>query len=165
MPSRREAARSGVVGGIVAGVVLGVVFQFGTDQLQMQAALYVATPDVWTGWLVHLVHSTLIGLVYAGIVAAYTNWYVDRLLSVTRRWGWLTSAVMPLVRTFGIGTVVTSGMGLTVGLFAWLAFAGVALPLVLAGYPVPQVSLVATLGYLVYGLGLGTLYGIQVSRA
>jgi hypothetical protein len=167
MSATRETVRSGVVGGLVAGLVLGLFLLLGTggDQLRMQAALYIGDPTWWMGWLAHLAHSTALGLVYAAVVAAYTNWYVDLLLSFTRRSDRLTGAVMPLIRTFGIGTVVMSGMGLTFGLLVWLGFAASAVPLVLPTYSFPQLDAIAVVGYLVYGLVLGTLYGIQVSRA
>jgi fructose-specific phosphotransferase system IIC component len=169
MATTRETARSGVVGGLFAGLLLGLFLLLGTggDQLRMQADLYTADPAWWMGWLAHLAHSIALGLVYAAVVAAYTNWYVDLLLSFTRRSDRLTGAVMPLIRTFGIGTVVMSGMGLTFGLLVWLGLTGGAVPLVLdsAEYPFPQLDAVAIVGYLVYGLVLGTLYGIQVSRA
>jgi hypothetical protein len=169
MSTTRKTVRSGVVGGLVAGLALGLFLLLGTggDHLRMQAALYIADPTWWMGWLAHLAHSATLGLVYAAVVATYTNWYVDLLLSFTRRSDRLTGAVMPLVRTFGIGTVVMSGMGLTFGLLVWLGLAGGAVPLVLdsAEYPFPQLDAVAVVGYLVYGLALGTLYGIQVSRA
>lgn len=169
MSATRETVRSGVVGGFVAGVLLGLFLLLGTggDQLRMQAGLYVAEPTWWIGWLVHVAHSTVFGLLYAAVVAAYTNWYVDLLLSFTRRSDRLTGAVMPLIRKFGIGTVVMSGMGLTFGLLVWLSLAGGAVPLVLDSteYPFPQFDAVAVVGYLVYGLVLGTLYGVQVSRA
>ena len=168
MPPTTREVRSGLVGGFAGGLLLGVVFAVGAggSALQLQATLYLTDPGVGERWVIHLFHSTAFGVLYAVVAAAFTNWYVNRLLLVTRRSKRLTVVLMPVIRRLGIGTVVAAGMGLTYGLLVWFLVASALLPALLdtPATPVPQIHGLAVLGYVLYGLVLGVLYGLQLSR-
>lgn len=168
MPPTTREVRSGLVGGFAGGLLLGVIFAVGADgsYLQMQGAVYLSGPGMGARWVAHLLHSTAFGALYALVAGTFTNWYVNRLLLVTRRSKRLTVVLMPVIRRFGIGTVVAAGMGLTYGLLVWVLFASALLPTVLdaAASSFPQIHGLAVGGYAVYGLVLGVLYGLQLSR-
>lgn len=168
MPPTRRELTGGTVAGFVAGLVLGVVLHLGVgaDQLRLQASIYLSDPGTGTAWVVHLVHSTLIGGLYAVVASYVTNWYVNRLLSLTRRSQRLTDLIMPLIRRFGIGTVVAAGMGLTFGTLVWVGFDGAVVPLLAdgAGNSVPDLRAISLVGYIAYGFVLGTGYGLLLSR-
>lgn len=136
------AWRGGALAGLVATVVMGLVMTV-TNQTVLQeaiAGLYGQQGNLAVGWLVHLVHGTLFGALFALLLA-------DPGLYRLTDWRW---------------KVILAGVvyGLVLAVFA----AGVILPmwLEILGYAsVPSFPFVTTevlLWHLVYGTVLGVLF-------
>lgn len=129
---------AGAVAGLVAGVPFGLMIQFGLGVMPAIGALYGA-PGVVIGWVAHLGHSVLFGLVYAGLVT------LEPLASYAERWttGW--------------------ALGAAYGAALWFVFIGFVWPVWLGavGFPaaasmsVPFLKLQPLVGHLVYGVVLG----------
>ena len=64
----RSAVVGGVAGGLLGGVGMGVVLHAGANMMALVGALY-GRPTVVTGWIAHLGHSVLIGLLFAAIAS------------------------------------------------------------------------------------------------
>jgi hypothetical protein len=163
----RDEWLGGVLGGVVGGIIAGLLLQVGAGgTLRAQAAMYGLAAETTTGWGVHLAHTAVLGLVYAGIMGVATDWYLTRILSVTRQSRAAANVLKPLINRFGITTVVTGATGLQFGLVVWLCLPVVAVPLVAgdSGGSVPQLGVVAVLAYVVYGLGLGVVYGRRIEQ-
>jgi hypothetical protein len=158
----RDEVLGGVVGGLVGGILAGLLLQVGASgTLRAQAAMYGLTAETTTGWGPHLVHTTVLGLLYAGVMGVATDWYLTRILMVTRQSQLAADVLKPLIDRFGIAVVVTGATGLQFGLVVWLLVPVLVVPLV-AGDPggsVPQLDAVAVLAYVGYGLALGVVYG------
>jgi len=163
----REELVGGTVGGLVGGVLAGLLLQAGAgDSLRAQATVYGLSAGTAAGWGVHLAHTTVIGLLYAGLMGVATDWYLTRIMSVTRRSPAAANLLRPLIDRFGITTVVTGATGLQFGIVVWLAVSVLAVPLV-AGDPagsVPDFAPVAALAYVGYGLALGVVYGKHIEQ-
>lgn len=137
---------AGAVGGIVGAFAMGLLI------LAMNAAvLAVAIPSLYglapppnpiLGMAVHVFHGAVLGLVFAGLVAA--------------------------VDVEGTGPVV--GLGLAWGAVTWIALAGLLMPVWLtavgspANPPFPNVAPPSLLWHLVYGLLLGGVYAATEDR-
>lgn len=163
----REEWLGGVVGGATGGVVAGLLLQVGAgDTLRAQAAMYGFAAETAAGWGVHLVHTVVLGLLYAGVMGLATDWYLTRILSVTRRSAAAANVLRPLIDRFGITTVVTGATGLQFGVVVWVCLPVVAVPLAAGetGGSVPQLGAVAPLAYVAYGLGLGVVYGKLIEQ-
>lgn len=166
MPPSRSELQSGIVGGIIAGIPLGLLLHLGvgTDTIEMQATVYVANPGVLTGWLVHMLHSLVFGLAYAGIGFLFTSKYINVVLSLTSRSDTLAAAFLPAIDRFGMTVVVSTAMAAKFGIVVWLLFPVSIFPMVtgVPGYAFPQVAVLPFLGYLLFGLVLGPVYGVQM---
>jgi two-component system OmpR family sensor kinase len=56
------------VAGVVAGLVFGVMIQFVLERMVIIGAMYtLGEPSLSVGWMAHLVHSAVFGVVYAGL--------------------------------------------------------------------------------------------------
>lgn len=135
--------------------------------IRAEAALYgIERPSVITGWVAHVFHTIIFGVLFAGVVSGYVDQYINTLLKLTHRSQSLTDAFMPLIDRFGMATVVTSAMGLLFGIVLWLLFAVLLIPLMASGFSAqfPQFDRIAFVGYVFYGIGLGAVYGILITR-
>jgi len=160
MRSRAEllgGVLGGLVGGFLTGVGLGVLAE---GVLRAQGGLYGIET---MGLVAYVLHGTALGVCYAVVMGRVTNWYLGRVLAVTRRSGTAASVLTPLVDRFGVTAVVTTATGLQFGLLAWVALPVVLVP-ALTGDTPPQLDVVAALAYTVYGLVLGALYGHTVAQ-
>lgn len=166
-PTRNEI-KSGVLGSVVAGALLGALLHVtvGSEYMRLQAALYVNQPDVTTGWLAHLFHSVILGVIYAAVVTGYIDPYVDVVVGLTQRSETLSSAFMPIIRRFGMAAVVTTAMGMIFGILVWAVFASLAVPYIVGDSLLrfPNFDGGILLSYVGYGGVLGVLYGIQITK-
>jgi hypothetical protein len=155
----RETLVGGTLGGLVGGVLAGFLLQVSPGEtLGAQAAVYGLTGTT-TGWAVHTAHTVGLGLLYASLMELATDWYLTRIMMVTRRSQTAANLLQPLLERFGITVVVTGATGLQFGLVVWLV---VLVPLVVAD---AAVSVPATgLGCVVFGLVLGVVYGKRIER-
>lgn len=104
----------GLVGGFLTGVGLGVLAE---GVLRAQGALYAMET---MGWVAYVLHGTALGVLYAGVMGVATDWYLTRVLAVTRRSRRAARVLTPLVDRFGVTAVVTTATGVQFGLLAWL---------------------------------------------
>jgi len=155
----RESFVGGVLGGLVGGALAGVLLPVGPGEtLGAQAAVYGLTGPA-TDWAVHLAHAVVLGLCYAAVMELATDWYLTRIMAVTRRSQTAANLLQPLLERFGITVVVTGATGLQFGLVVWLV---VLVPLVVTDTAVSVP--VAGLACVSYGLALGVVYGKQIER-
>ena len=143
---RRGAHRwiAGAVAGLAAGVVFGLYLQFVVDLLPATGEV-AGVEALATDWAVHLLHSVVFALVYAGIA----SWprvaeYADRAAT---------------------GAVLGAGYGAAV----WLVAVGVALAFWTVAnavwvLPIPTPNLDSLAGHVLYGVVLGVTFAV-VRRA
>ena len=138
---------AGGLGGIAGGVVFGLMLQG-----MMRPVLAGAIPALWglsglpAGWVVHLVNSAVLGLLFAAVVEATgLEAYAGEIRS-----GWAP--------------------GLAWGLVLWVVGAALVMPLWLAAVgfpqapPFPNLSPQSIPGHAVYGVVLGLVYAFVRSR-
>jgi hypothetical protein len=134
--SPRNVATAGAAG-VVAGVAMGIVVQIALGQIAVIGALYgTASPIV--GWITHLFHSAVFGIVFAAACSVAT---LEQWLHSWRRYV-LAGAVYGLV----LWTVAAS-----VVMPLWLSLVG--LPT-----PVPTFSPGSFLAHLLWGVLVGVGY-------
>lgn len=134
--------QGGVVGGLVGGIAMGAMIW-----MNKQATLEMAIPALYTlegavaGWIVHLFHSLVLGLVFVALVR------------------------LPALREYSESLLPSAGLGLVYGAVLWVVAAGVVMPAWLqavgfAGAPMlPNWALPGSLvPHLVYGVLLGVVY-------
>lgn len=143
----RNVWLSGIVVGIAGGIVFGVLMQMMMpDILEMAIpGMYALSPSFALGWLIHLFHSAVFGLIYAGIVQ------FDALAEYATR-----------VSTGG-------GLGIAYGVIVWVIAASIVMPLWVGvmlpvNPPVPDFNPMSLVGHAVYGVILGTLYPEVTAR-
>lgn len=143
------AWRGGAIAGFFATVVMGLVIT-ATDLTVLRSAiagLYGFEGSLLAGWVAHLVHGTLFGVVFAFVLA-------DPGLYGVERWVWKTT-LAGVVYALGLAVVAT-GFVMPV----WLGLAGVG--------TVPEMPFVTTATvawHVVYGLVLGAVYPYAVDLA
>ena len=64
----RNALGAGLVGGFVGGVGMGIVLHVGSNMMPLVGALY-GWPTALGGWVAHLVHSVLLGVLFAALAS------------------------------------------------------------------------------------------------
>lgn len=132
---------AGIVGGLGGGIVFGVMIQ-----QMMRPTLVAAIPALWglsglaAGWVVHLVNSAVLGLLFAAIVessglAEYAAEY---------RSGWLVG---------GAWGVVLWVVGAAIVMPLWLSAVGFPM-----APPMPNLNPQSLPGHVVYGVVLGLIY-------
>jgi hypothetical protein len=133
---------AGAVSGFVAAAVMGLAISLvQLDTLRIAiAGLYGFEGSLLLGWLFHLLHGTLFGVVFAAILSdpglyRLTDW----------RWKTLVAAVVYAL----VLAVVGAGFVFPI----WLELAGVT-----ASAPVPNLTVPLVAWHLVYGLALGAVY-------
>lgn len=139
----REPWQAGIAGGLVGGIIFGAMMT-----MEMQTVMEAAIPGMYglsesleLGWIIHLVHSAVFGVVFAAIVG-YTA-VGDRISS-------------PL--ELGV-------TGLAFGLVVWVVAASVLMPAWVGATtpmdpPVPDFVPASAMGHAVYGVLLGVVYAI-----
>lgn len=165
MDISRADIGGGLLGGVIAGAAVLIPLLFGTDLLDQQATLY-GLDDSGTAIaaLIHMAHAAVFGVLYGAMMAVGTDWYLTRLLQLTRKSPAAAKGVKPLMDRFGIAVVVAGIAGSQFGLALWVvlllataAFAGV------TGL-VPAVIPIALVLLLVYGVAMGGVYGKWVEN-
>jgi len=123
---------------VAAGVVMGAYLQVATGLLPVIGSLYgVASPVV--GWITHLFHSVVFGLLYAAGVTRPTFRPYDSLGERT---------------LLGVGWgVVLSLLAAGVVMPLWLQLTGIAVPF-------PNTTVPGLVGHVIWGAVLGSLYSL-----
>ncbi|WP_435177331.1 DUF6789 family protein [Halorussus sp. AFM4] len=138
-PTEQLAWRGGALAGLLAGVVMGAMLT-----MQMGPVIRVAIPSMYglsglgAGWVAHLFHSVVLGVVFAAVVGAVPR-YAE---SVGR----------------------SAALGVAYGVVLWVALAVLVMPVWLgavgspADPPFPNVNVQSLVGHVVYGLVLGVAF-------
>jgi signal transduction histidine kinase len=126
-----------IVGGVLGGIGMGIFFQLSTGLLPVIGSLY-GIPNPIVGWITHLFHSAVFGLLFAAICAEPR---IDRYVS---------------------GPASAGGLGLAWGIVLWAIAAGVLMPawlsLLGASAQLPNLSLAGLVGHALWGVILGITY-------
>lgn len=133
--------QAGVLAGLIGGAAMGIVWSFQNPGILEAAipALYGLSGGL-AGWVVHMVHSAIFGVVFAAIVSR------------------------PAVRNYGEREVSATGVGIVYGVVLWIVAAGIVMPIWLdavgfVGAPaLPNLTLLGLVTHLLYGLLLGAAY-------
>ena len=137
--------RPGAVGGFVGGVVMGLMLQ-----MQMTPVIEMAIPAMYgasglvAGWIAHLFHSVVLGVVFAFLVSA---------TGLRDRAGGYAGGI---------------GLGLSYGVVLWVVLAAIVMPIWLStvGFPgapaLPNFNPMSLVGHVVYGVVLGAVYAAIV---
>lgn len=132
----------GAIAGFVAALAMGVVMSL-VNQAVLQnliAGLYGLRGSLVAGWIVHLIHGTLFGVLFAIVLSDPTLYRVSE-------WSWKTILA-----------------GIVYGLVLALAAAGLIMPIWLSAVglesppQVPNVTVPIVAYHLVYGAVLGGVY-------
>lgn len=134
--------RAGAVAGFVASLVMGLAISLvQLDTLRIAiAGLYGFEGSLVVGWLAHLAHGTLFGLVFAAVLS-------DPGLYHITDWWWKTlmaALVYALI-------LAVAGAGIVMPI--WMGFVGLPTP-----ETIPYVTVPLLAWHLVYGLTLGVVY-------
>lgn len=126
-----------IVGGVLGGIGMGLFFQLSTGLLPVIGSLY-GIPNPIVGWITHLFHSAVFGLLFAAICAE------------------------PRIGRFVSGPARSGLLGLGWGIVLWAVAAGLLMPawLSLLGAPAqfPNLSLAGFVGHGLWGVILGVTY-------
>jgi len=138
----RWAWKGGGLAGLVATLVMGAaitIVDLETLRLAI-AGLYGFEGTLIAGWIAHLVHGTLFGMIFAAVLS-------DPGLYRVSEWMWKT-VVAGVV--YGL-TLAVVGAGLLMPI--WLEVAGVTMQL-----SIPNVTTPILIWHLIYGILLGGLF-------
>lgn len=129
--------RNIAVASIVAGAAMGVILQQLAGVMPVIGALY-GTPNVLVGWISHLFHSVVFGVLF------------------------LAGMTHPTVAGSGSSIRGCVALGIGYGVLLWLVAAGIVMPIWLGvlgiAAHVPTLNLVSLLGHVVWGALLGGVY-------
>lgn len=135
------AWQAGTIGGIAGAIVFGAMMT-----RQNPAVLEMAIPAMYglegglAGWILHVSHGAVIGVVFAALLAAMRQPHP----SVAR----------------------STVLGLGYGLVVWALLAAVIMPIWLSAVgfpmapPLPNIAVGSLLGHAVYGVVLGATYAL-----
>ena len=136
--------KAGVLAGLGGGLVFGILMSIMMPDIIGGAipGLYGFTGGV-AGWTIHMAHSAVLGVVFAGLADAapqYTN---------------------TLGKSFGAG--------IAYGIVLWAILGAVVMPIWVGAVlpmtpPVPTINPMSLVGHVVYGGLLGLLYPVFTSR-
>ena len=137
-----SAGIAGLAAGVVFGVIAGVLMP---EMMGMVGALYGFEGSAVVGWIAHLVHSVIFGLIYAAIVS------------------------LEQFRTYAGRVSTGAGSGLVYGAVVWLVAAAIVMPLWIGAMtpatpPVPDFNVLSLIGHAVYGIILGAAYPLILVR-
>lgn len=127
-----------VAASLAAGVAMGIPMQFVMGIMPTVGALY-GFESVAVGWVVHLFHSAVFGVIFAGVVSV----------------GPLKEHAAFFPESIGVGAgygVAVWAFGSVIAMPLWLEAAG------MGGPGVPNVSPMSLAGHVVYGVLLGGLF-------
>lgn len=139
--------RSALVAALVAGLAAGAVYRF-DGRIDAVSGVY-GLDGVLAGWTVLLVHSLVVGAVFATVVVP-TAMDGGVLAGVPKRFGpFTTSAVL------GVGY----------GLLVWLVGVAVLVPLLVGMFaggnlPIPYYSTYSLVAFLLFGIVLGVAFPV-----
>lgn len=137
---------AGVVSGLLAGVLAGVLLSTaggGILREAIPASYGLATPAPLAGWVLHLIHTALLGLGYA--------WVVRR-------------APIDAVHRLRVGAAVGAGYGVVLWVAVGLVFMPTAMARIGVAAAPATAHLGALLGYAGFGIALGTAYAAVLMR-
>lgn len=130
--------KGGALAGLLGGVVMGAMLT-----MQMGPVIEVAIPSMYgleglaAGWVVHLFHSVVLGVVFAAVVGA---------------------------TEYGDSVGRSAALGLAYGAVLWVVLAAIVMPIWLgvvgspANPPLPNFNPQSLVGHLAYGLVLGVAF-------
>ncbi|WP_306055125.1 histidine kinase [Natronococcus wangiae] len=136
-----EPWQAGTVGGIAGAIVFGAMMT-----AQSPAVLEMGIPAMYglegglAGWILHVSHGAVIGVVFAALLVA-------------------TGQSHP-------GVVRSTALGLAYGVVVWVVLAVVVMPIWLSAVgfpmapPLPNVDVGSLMGHGAYGLVLGAVYAL-----
>jgi len=136
--------KAGVIGGLGGGLVFGILMS-----MMMPDIIGGAIPGLYgfsggvAGWTIHMAHSAVLGVVFAGVARAapgYTN---------------------TLGKSFGAGIVYGIVLWAILGAIVMPIWVGAVLPM---NPPVPNINPMSLVGHVVYGGLLGLMYSVFTSR-
>ncbi|ELZ45318.1 hypothetical protein C464_12560 [Halorubrum coriense DSM 10284] len=133
--------KAGVAGGLGGALVFGAMMSVltpGVLEMAIPAMYGVGGPAGAVGWVIHMSHGAVIGVVFAGV-----------------------ANLRP-----GLGDSIGSslGVGAGYGLLVWIALAVIAMPVWLSAVgfagapPLPNIGVESLVGHVVYGTVLGGVY-------
>jgi hypothetical protein len=132
---------------VVAGLVFGVLIQFRLERMTAIGAMYtLGDPSLTVGWIAHLFHSALFGAFFG-------------LLADTGR---LREAATNVAPAAGLGAAYAAGLWAVNIVFVW--------PLWLnattfgAEIPLPNLAVMPLIGHVIWGVLLGGLTAVALSR-
>lgn len=138
--------QAGAIGGIVGGIAFGAMMTMDMRMVMEMAipGMYGFGPSLELGWLIHLFHSVVFGLIFVAII----------------QFGGLEDTVHGFVRSAIAGVVY--------GLVIWIIAASFLMPawvnvMMGMGEPVPNFMMESAIGHAVFGILLGAVYGISSS--
>jgi hypothetical protein len=140
--------RVGAVSGFVATVVMGAAITVGdlTVMREAIAGLYAAEGSLAVGWLAHLIHGTLFGVVFAVVLSEPSLYRTSE-----RAWKTVLAGVVYALALAFVG----AGFVMPV----WLGVVGFGNP-----PTVPNVSVPIVAWHVVYGVVLGGAYAVLDGR-
>ncbi|MGM0590972.1 MAG: DUF6789 family protein [Halobacteriota archaeon] len=130
--------KGGVAAGLVASAVMGIMLT-----MQMTPVIQNAIPALYglsggaAGWVAHMAHGAVLGVVFAGTVEAIGS---------------------------GDDATKSAGLGIAYGVVLWIVLAAVVMPIWLGAVgfpgtpPLPNVNPMSLVGHIVYGVVLGVVY-------
>ena len=136
--------KAGVIGGLGGGLIFGILMS-----VMMPDIIGGAIPGLYgfsggvVGWTIHMAHSAVLGVVFAGLADAlpqYTN---------------------TLGKSLGAGVVYGIVLWALLGAVVMPIWVGAVLPMT---PPVPNINPMSLVGHVVYGGLLGLLYPVFTSR-
>lgn len=136
--------QKGIVAGAVATVAMGLVIMVTDLELlrAVIAGLYGQEGNLVVGWIAHLVHGSLFGLLFAVILSDPTLARIQQ-----RVWKTVVTGVV-----YGlILTVVGAGIIMPI----WLEFVGFP-----ERPPIPNVTTASLIWHVVYGIVLGAVFSL-----
>jgi uncharacterized membrane protein YagU involved in acid resistance len=137
--TEQDTWKGGIVAGLAGGALMGVLLS-----VMMTPVIQGAIPSMYglaggtAGWIVHMSHSAILGVVFAGLAGALPG-YTDTTLK---------SAVA----------------GVVYGAVLWVVLAALVMPVWLsavgspANPPLPNFNPMSLVGHVVYGAVLGAIY-------
>ena len=135
-----ETWKAGVIGGLGGGLVFGAMMS-----ILMPDIIEMAIPGMYgleggaAGWTIHMVHSAVLGVVFATIA----------------------TGVPQATNTIG----KSLGSGIIYGVVLWAILASVVMPIWVGAMlpmepPVPDINPMSLVGHIAYGGFLGVLYAV-----
>jgi uncharacterized membrane protein YagU involved in acid resistance len=137
-PTEQFAWKGGALAGLAGGVVMGVMLTMQmTNVIQFGIPAMYGLEGLAAGWIAHLFHSVVLGVVFAVVAGALG---------------------------FGDSAGRTAGLGMGYGIVLWVLLAVIVMPIWLgavgspANPPLPNFNPQSLVGHVVYGLVVGAVF-------